>query len=75
MVESVARAQAGVTGAAFMIHREQPWLAVTGSLTPAGRAALEARFPGLRIRTLSSLPLDRRHNSKIDYGTLVRRLG
>lgn len=73
-VEVAARGWPGVRQAALIQDGGRVQLAIAGD---AGREAEWRRsagaFPGLEVRTLPALPLDRRHQAKTDY-TRLRRL-
>ena len=74
-VEAAARAWPGVTGAALLPLEGRALLAVSGD--PAQAAAWRERalaFPGIEVVPLPAIPLDRRHQSKVDYARLRRSL-
>jgi olefin beta-lactone synthetase len=79
-VETAARELLGVRRVAVVGHRSQrvlvversaedPALDVAGALQGLSWAAID------EIRVVRRLPLDRRHNSKVDYGALQKLLG
>jgi acyl-CoA synthetase (AMP-forming)/AMP-acid ligase II len=78
-VEYAVQAAAGVGRAALIELNGRRTLVVEG-----GGRALQARYAALarciehfhieRIRSLSHIPMDRRHNAKIDYPALRRQL-
>ncbi len=75
-VETAARATPGVCQAAFLHRGDRNIVAVEVSGTvdlENLRRRLETAFGPLEVRRLATIPLDRRHNSKIDY-TRLRRL-
>jgi acyl-CoA synthetase (AMP-forming)/AMP-acid ligase II len=70
-VETAARLWRGVRQAALLPGSDPPTLFLEGD---AGKAAIWSEragaFPGLAVRPLKAIPLDRRHRSKVDYGAL-----
>jgi len=73
MVEAAARRWTGVRQAALIPGSDPPTLALAGDarhLTQWTQHA--APFPGLRLLPVDSIPVDRRHRSKVDYPALAR---
>jgi acyl-CoA synthetase (AMP-forming)/AMP-acid ligase II len=71
-IETAARMQPGVTGAAVVASKDRATLFVEGSaigLSEEFRAQLDGL--GIKMQTIASIPLDRRHRSKPDYAALV----
>jgi acyl-CoA synthetase (AMP-forming)/AMP-acid ligase II len=78
-VESAASDVTGVTRTAFVMHRQQRVLVaeVNGGRAAKVRATLMERlaWAGLAdVVIVSRIPVDRRHNAKVEYPTLVRML-
>lgn len=77
-VESAASDVPGVTRTAFVLHRQQRILAAEVNADAARiRASLMERlsWAGLaEIVIVPRIPVDRRHNAKVEYPTLVRML-
>ena len=78
-VECVASAHPAVRRAALVSHCGKRLLAIepSGSFTPSTREQLEQSLTWAalsELRVLKRLPVDRRHNAKIDYPTLIRLL-
>ncbi|MFW6027508.1 MAG: hypothetical protein ACOC91_01740, partial [bacterium] len=75
--EAVARHVLGNRPVACVELSGQPALAVQGRLNARSHQALERAMRSLgvdRFVSMHRLPMDRRHNSKIDYQALHRRL-
>ncbi len=71
-VEAMVRANLGPVPVAAIPVNGEPTLVLEGG---AGRIEEKARRLGItKIRTLRKIPLDRRHQSKIDYATLKKLL-
>jgi acyl-coenzyme A synthetase/AMP-(fatty) acid ligase len=72
-VEAAARGWPGVRQAGLIGIDGQPMLALAGDHAAASSwlSAGAEQFPGVRIVRLPALPMDRRHNSKIDYRRLA----
>jgi acyl-coenzyme A synthetase/AMP-(fatty) acid ligase len=70
-VEAAALAWPGVRQAALVPVGGPPVLAVSGTAEhePGWRERATA-FPGLALRRVERIPLDRRHNAKVDYPRL-----
>ena len=75
-VETAALAWPGVEQAALIGLGGRPTLAVAGQADHGSlwRDLARAAFPDVDVRVIDRIPLDRRHNAKIDYPTLRRRL-
>lgn len=74
-VETAARATPGVCQAAFLSGGDRNIVAVEVSVTvdlEKLRRRLEATFGPMEVRRVATIPLDRRHNSKVDYSRLQR---
>jgi olefin beta-lactone synthetase len=70
-VETAARLWPGVRQAALLPASEPPTLFVAGDADHAAVWSERARaFPGLAVRRVDAVPLDRRHRSKVDYAAL-----
>ena len=74
-VETAARTWPGIAQAALVADGGRVWLALAGSpgRDQAWRDAMRA-FPGMELLILPHIPLDRRHDSKVDYTRLRRML-
>jgi acyl-CoA synthetase (AMP-forming)/AMP-acid ligase II len=70
-IETAARMQPGVKGAALVPLEERTLLFIEGPLAGLDRD-FQARLETLRVevRTIPAIPLDRRHRSKPDYAAL-----
>ncbi len=75
-VEIAALGGPGVRQAALLGVGGRPLVAVAGDrgLDTTWRAQLTDQFPDIELCFLKKIPLDRRHNSKIDYSALYRTL-
>lgn len=75
-VETAALSWPGVRQAALVGIADQPILALAGAgpLAVWQERAAQA-FPNVTLRVLPAIPLDRRHNAKVDYPALRRVLG
>lgn len=78
-VEQIALSQPGVRRAALALHRGQRLLVVETNrrLTDADLESMKYRLDRYcveRIHVVRQLPMDRRHNAKVDYRALVRLL-
>lgn len=77
-VECAASAHPAVARAAFAFHRNRRVLAIElreGSLDPAADLRNSLGWARLeRIVTIPQVPVDRRHNAKVDYPSLMRIL-
>ncbi|KAB2845862.1 MAG: AMP-binding protein, partial [Hyphomicrobiaceae bacterium] len=74
-VECAALAWPGVEGAALASVGGEPVLALCGDLSRQEEWRFLARTLSIKsVRHLSRIPLDRRHNSKVDYVRLQRQL-
>lgn len=75
--EGVALRFPAVRQAAFVAHAGRRWLVVAAARTEALQAELAAALAWAKpdaIRFVHELPVDRRHNAKIDYPALRRLL-
>ncbi len=75
--ECVAMQFPAVRQAAFVAHAGRRWLLVAAAETPELRVELAAALAWAKpdvIRFRRELPVDRRHNAKIDYPALRREL-
>ncbi|MEO1204700.1 MAG: AMP-binding protein [Pseudomonadota bacterium] len=74
-IETAARTWPGVRRAAFLAGNAGPVLAIEGEV---GHEAIWQRnaeqLGRLTVRSISRIPLDRRHRSKVDYRALNARL-
>jgi acyl-CoA synthetase (AMP-forming)/AMP-acid ligase II len=74
-VEVAALSWPGVAQAALAKLGDEPILTIAGDEAHAATwRAQSATFPNLTLRVLPRLPVDRRHNSKIDYAALAALL-
>jgi acyl-CoA synthetase (AMP-forming)/AMP-acid ligase II len=74
-VECAALSWPGVDGAALADIGGTPILALAGDASHIGDWRTRAAVLGVeKVRHLPRIPLDRRHNSKIDYAQLQRQL-
>lgn len=75
-VEIAALGWPGVRQAALIGVAGKPILAAAGDrgFESTWRVQLADQFPDIELRFLERIPLDRRHNSKIDYPALYRAL-
>jgi acyl-CoA synthetase (AMP-forming)/AMP-acid ligase II len=76
-VECVAMTLPGVRRAAFVLHRDRRVLVLETAGPPPDGESLPVRLAWARVgevRILDALPVDRRHNAKIDYPALARAL-
>lgn len=75
-IETAALSWPGVRQAALLADRDPAVLFVAGDGLEASVLSQRAAALGdIRCRVAGSLPLDRRHNSKIDYAALRARAG
>jgi olefin beta-lactone synthetase len=75
-VEAAARFWPGVTQVALVEIDGAAVLAIEGDAASRAQWQREAdRLGALRVVPVASMPLDRRHHSKIDYGALRKLLG
>ncbi len=75
-IETAARLWPGVTGAALVAAGGRGILAIAGDAQQISHWKTAAREFGINdLRHCQSLPMDRRHRSKIDLATLRQRLG
>jgi acyl-CoA synthetase (AMP-forming)/AMP-acid ligase II len=77
-VESAALTCDGVRRAAFVAHAGQRWLVVEAEPSAALDRALRTAVAWAQvdtIRCVARLPVDARHNAKVDYPALRRLLG
>jgi acyl-CoA synthetase (AMP-forming)/AMP-acid ligase II len=78
-VECAASDTAGVRRSAFVLHRDQRMLVVEMAGNRASpRDALMSRLAWARLADVLAvrrIPVDRRHNAKVDYPALRRMLG
>lgn len=77
-IERAAQRQPGIRRAAYVAHRERRWLLIEPMPgdAPDPDAVLRALPPASvdAVRLIDRLPVDRRHNAKIDYPALRRLL-
>ncbi len=74
-VETAALSWNGVRQAALLADRAPALLVVTGSgLDEAALTRQAAALGDIQCRVVKTIPLDRRHNSKIDYAALRARI-
>jgi len=72
-VEVAARQWDGVTQAALIPNSAPPMLALTGVEPEDGAWQTQAsELGGLKVIKLKTLPMDKRHNSKIDYAAIKK---
>lgn len=72
-IETAARLQPGVTGAAVVAVQDRVVLFVEGAAPRLGDDfANRLATLGIAVRPLAAIPLDRRHRSKPDYAALTR---
>ena len=70
-VETAALSWPGVRQAALLADRDPAVLCVAGAGLDLARLEARAAYMGrIQCRIVASIPLDRRHNSKIDYAAL-----
>jgi acyl-CoA synthetase (AMP-forming)/AMP-acid ligase II len=78
-VECAASDVAGVRRSAFVLHREQRILVVEsekGAASPRDMLMTQLAWARLAdVLTVRHIPVDRRHNAKVDYPALRRMLG
>ncbi len=74
-VEVPARSWPGVRQAALSSRDGSPVLAVEGDLDHADDWRLRGRRLGVGVVTVRTVPMDRRHGSKVDHVRLARMLG
>jgi acyl-CoA synthetase (AMP-forming)/AMP-acid ligase II len=75
-VEVAALSWPGVQQAALLADSERAILCVAGIGLNATDLARRTRHIGdIELRILAKIPLDKRHNSKVDYATLRARVG
>ena len=79
-VECAASEVAGVRRSAFVSHRGRRLLVVEAATKAAGdlRRVLLQRLAWARladVRIVARVPVDRRHNAKVDYPALRRMVG
>jgi len=75
-IETAARTMPGIKQAAFIHHKSRNVLALETDRTHSQnvKQLLEQRFPDITLVSVNHIPLDKRHNSKIDYGALKKIL-
>ncbi len=75
-IETAARSYQGVEQAAFIYCSGQNILTLqtNAGFVKENHKALQKRFPDLEISIIDRIPLDKRHNSKIDYVELRKLL-
>lgn len=75
-VETAALSWQGVRQAALVGIDGQPVLAIAGDAlhVPSWRQHAAVAFPELVLHVIDRIPLDRRHNAKVDYPALRARL-
>lgn len=75
-VETAALGWPGVQQAALIGVNGKPILALSGDRTHLHHweTAIKRSFPDIDLCILPKIPLDRRHNSKIDYTALTKRV-
>ncbi len=75
-IETAARTMPGVKQAAFSHHKNRDALALETDkyFSQDTHRLLEQKFPDIMLATVDRIPLDKRHNSKIDYGALKKIL-
>ena len=74
-IESAAYCWTGVRQAAFFNLDGKARLAISGDDCFQHEWRTNAERLGVRVDLLSDIPMDRRHESKVDYRALRRRLG
>lgn len=75
-IETAARTMSGIKRAAFTHYKNRNilMLETDKSCSQNTKEILEQRFPDIVLVIVSCIPLDKRHNSKIDYGALKKIL-
>ena len=74
-IETAALSWSGVRQAALLADRTPALLVVAGAGLDAAALSRQAAALGdIECRVVSTIPLDRRHNSKIDYSSLRSRI-
>lgn len=75
-IETAARTMSGIKKAAFIHHNSRNCLAIETdkSYSKKTQQLLEQSFPDITLVAVNHIPLDKRHNSKIDYGALRKLL-
>jgi acyl-CoA synthetase (AMP-forming)/AMP-acid ligase II len=75
-VEVAALSWPGVQQAALLANSERAILCIAGTGLDAHDLARRTnRIGDIELRILATIPLDKRHNSKVDYATLRERVG
>lgn len=77
-IECAAMNHPAVTRCSLLMHQDQITLVVEGSLSDAESQQLQSELSQLEVEQilhLPHLPVDKRHNAKIDYPELLRLLG
>ena len=69
-IETAARLITNGRTTAFLHHKGRNILVVETGIDSRQTAILRTKFPDCDIIEVGKIPLDRRHNSKIDYGRL-----
>lgn len=76
-IECAAMSHPAVTRCALILHQRQITLLVEGSLTQSQQQSLKtqlAHLPVEHIQTIARIPVDKRHNAKINYPELLKSL-
>ncbi len=75
-IETAARTMTGIKRAAFIHYKGRNILAleVNASYSQETENLLQQKFQDISVVCLKRIPLDKRHNSKIDYGALKKTL-
>jgi len=74
-IECAARLRCGIGTCALVEHREKVTLICEGSQDNALATRIQNEFPEIEhLHFLPTIPLDRRHNAKIDYPALGKLL-
>lgn len=75
-IETAAMSWEGVNAAAFYIDRKgAPHLCVSGkSLNLANLSKRASALGDINLKQLAKIPMDKRHNSKVDYSALERAI-
>lgn len=74
-IECAARLRCGIGTCALLDHRHKVTLICEGKPDDALTSRIQSEFPQIeQVLFLPSIPLDRRHNAKIDYPALSKLL-
>ena len=75
-IEVAVRTWGGVSACAFMDHKGKPQIVISGDSTQLGNWQKRAANMGIGdVQHVTSIPMDKRHGSKVDRKALLQQLG